>query len=196
MRPSKRFFDLALTGLGLLVLWPGLLLIGLIVKLSDGGPMFFRQQRVGRLGKPFRMWKFRTMKVDARGEPITLHEDPRVTNVGRVLRAFRLDELPQLFNVVAGDMSLVGPRPDVPKYVARYTDQQRRVLELTPGITDPAVFTVRNYRKQHADAKDLEQVYINEIMSEKVRISIEYGTRATLLTDLQVIMKTLRAVFR
>lgn len=195
MRPSKRLFDLVLAIPGLILISPLILLIAAAIKLSDGGPVFFRQVRVGRHGNPFRIWKFRTMKVNAGGELITLHIDPRVTKVGRILRAFRLDELPQLFNIVEGSMSLVGPRPEVPKYVAHYTEAQRRVLELTPGITDPAVFMVRDYRSSHAEAHDLEQLYVKEILPLKVAASIEYAARATLLSDLVMVLRTVFGVF-
>jgi lipopolysaccharide/colanic/teichoic acid biosynthesis glycosyltransferase len=194
MRFSKRFFDLFWTTLGLLVLWPMFLLVALAIKLSDGGPVFFRQERLGRGGGTIKVWKFRTMKVDPGGEPITVKNDPRVTRVGRFLRATRLDELPQLLNVLGGSMSLVGPRPEVAKYAAHYTDEQRRVLQFTPGITDPAMIKLRAYRDSIAEGVDPEEHYLKHVMPEKVRTSIEYAERANVLTDFVIIVRTLLRV--
>ena len=134
MSPGKRAFDVAASGLGLVLLSPLLAAVAIAVKLGSPGPVFFRQERVGRAGDPFRMWKFRTMVADAerRGGALTVGDDPRITAVGRALRRYKLDELPQLLNVLAGDMSLVGPRPEVAKYVAGYTEAERRVLVLVP----------------------------------------------------------------
>ena len=136
----KRAFDVICSGVGLLVLLPPGLLIALLIKLSDGGPVFYGQKRIGRFGKPFRIWKFRSMVVNAdkMGVPLTRDQDPRITGIGRFLRKTKLDELPQLWNVLIGDMSLVGPRPEVPRYVELYTPEQRQILIYKPGITDVA----------------------------------------------------------
>jgi lipopolysaccharide/colanic/teichoic acid biosynthesis glycosyltransferase len=141
----KRVFDLCFAAAGLVLLSPVLLLLAALVKLSDGGPVFFRQQRVGQGGQPFWIVKFRTMVVNAEkaGPQVTRDADPRITRIGRLMRKLKLDELPQLWNVLVGDMSFVGPRPEVPRYVERYTPAQRRVLELKPGITDPASLEFR-----------------------------------------------------
>jgi len=140
MTRAKRTFDLVGAGLGVVLLAPLLALLGLLVKAEDGGPVLFKQERVGYRGRRFRIWKFRTMVPDAerRGLPLTVGRDPRVTRIGAWMRRQKLDELPQLFNVLVGDMSLVGPRPDVPCYIALYRAPERRVLELVPGMTDEA----------------------------------------------------------
>ncbi|GAH17100.1 unnamed protein product, partial [marine sediment metagenome] len=146
MSLGKRLFDLFWASLGLVLLSPLFLILALLIKLADGGAVFYRQERVGWRGRPFRVWKFRTMVMNAErmGKPLTVGDDPRITAAGRFLRRFKLDELPQLFNVVRGEMSLVGPRPEVAKYVRLYTPGQRRVLDLVPGITDPASIKYRD----------------------------------------------------
>jgi lipopolysaccharide/colanic/teichoic acid biosynthesis glycosyltransferase len=194
MKGTKRLFDLCWTLPGLLVLWPAFLVIAMLIKLDDGGAVFFRQVRVGRDGRLFRVWKFRTMIANAeqRGGPLTVGEDPRTTRIGRWLRRSKLDELPQLFNVLAGEMSLVGPRPEVPRYVALYSPDQRRVLDLVPGITDPASIVYRHESDLLARAPDPERHYIAVIMPEKIRINLAYAARATWWTDLVVVLDTLR----
>jgi lipopolysaccharide/colanic/teichoic acid biosynthesis glycosyltransferase len=180
--------------IGLLTLWPLLLVIGAAIKLEDGGPVFFRQERVGIGGRRFRLWKFRTMVTDAerRGGQLTVGGDPRVTAAGRWLRQFKLDELPQLLNVLRGEMSLVGPRPEVPRYVGLYTAEQRAVLRLVPGITDPASIRYRDESAELARAVDPERLYVEEIMPEKIRLNLEYAARATPWTDFLVVLSTLR----
>jgi lipopolysaccharide/colanic/teichoic acid biosynthesis glycosyltransferase len=194
---TKRLFDLAITLPGLVVLSPILLGIAIAIKLDDGGPVFFRQRRVGLAGRPFRMWKFRSMVVDAerKGGQITVGRDPRVTRLGHWLRRLKLDELPQLFNVVAGDMSLVGPRPEVPQYVALYSEQQRQVLCLVPGVTDPASIRYREEAALLAQRRDAERAYVEEVMPDKIRINLEYAARASVWTDFLVILKTLFPVW-
>lgn len=198
MTVSKRLFDLLATTAGLLVIWPLFLGIALAIKLDDGGPVFFRHERVGRKGQPFRMWKFRSMRVDAPrlGGPLTVAGDPRITRVGRWLRRSKLDELPQLLNVLAGDMSLVGPRPEVARYVEMYDEAQRRVLELTPGITDPASIRYRDEENVLAAASDPEAAYVGQIMPEKIRINLEHAANANLLRDLGVILATFVRILR
>jgi len=193
MRLSKRLFDLFWTLAGLCLLWPIFLLIALLIRLDDGGPVFFRQERVGHKGKPFHIWKFRTMVVDAEklGMPITIGRDPRITSVGFWLRKYKLDELPQLFNVLTGEMSLVGPRPEVPDYVALYTPEQRAVLELRPGITDPASIKYRDENELLAQAPAPEQTYIEEIMPAKIQLNLEYASRATIWSDFLIILRTI-----
>jgi len=189
----KRLFDLCWTLPGLLVLWPAFFVIALLIKLDDGGLVFFRQVRVGRSGRAFRVWKFRTMIAHAEqlGAPLTVGEDPRTTRFGRWLRRSKLDELPQLFNVLAGEMSLVGPRPEVPRYVALYSPDQRRVLDLMPGITDPASIAYRHENDLLARAPDPERHYISVILPAKIRINLDYAARATRWTDLVVLLDTL-----
>lgn len=197
MSAGKRLFDLCCTVCGLLLIWPLLLLIALLVKCDDGGPVFFRQQRIGRHGKPFRMWKYRTMVVNAEalGLQITVGRDPRITRFGHLLRATKLDELPQLFNVLVGEMSLVGPRPEVARYVGMYTEAQRPVLELMPGITDPASIQYRHESELLAQADDPDRTYIDVIMPEKVRLNLEYAQQATPLHDFLIILHTLKRLF-
>lgn len=193
MKAGKRALDLFGALTGLVVLWPLMLAIASLVKLDDGGPVFFRQQRVGQGGLPFRLWKFRTMvpEAPARGGLLTATGDPRVTRIGAWLRRLKLDELPQLFNVLAAEMSLVGPRPEVPKYVALYTQKQRRVLALTPGITDEASIRYCDESTLLAEASDPERLYVDQIMPDKIRINLQYAARATLWSDFSVILTTL-----
>lgn len=169
----------------------------MLIKLDDKGPVFFRQERVGYKGRPFRIWKFRTMVVDAEkiGKPLTVGRDPRITRVGYWLRKFKLDELPQLFNVLVGEMSLVGPRPEVPKYVALYTPEQRKVLDLVPGITDPASIKYRDESEILGRSPDPDRTYLEEIMPEKIRLNLEYAAHATVWSDFIIVLKTLFRVF-
>lgn len=197
MPGTKRLFDLCWTIPGLLVLWPALLVIAVLIKLDDGGAVFFRQLRVGRYGRAFRVWKFRTMiaRAEQCGGPLTVGDDPRITRVGRWLRHSKLDELPQLFNVLAGQMSLVGPRPEVRHYVAQYTPDQRRVLDLVPGITDPASIAYRDESALLAQAPHWERQYVEVIMPEKIRLNLAYAAQATRWTDLVVVLDTLRSLW-
>ena len=192
MSKSKRIFDLFFTLLGLPFLFPLFFIIGLLIKLEDGGPIFFVQKRIGYKGKPFLMWKFRTMIVDAdkKGTLITIGKDPRITRVGYWVRKFKLDELPQLFNVLKGEMSLVGPRPEVEKYVMLYTPEQEQVLNLIPGMTDPASIKYLNENELLAQAEDPERVYVEKIMPEKIEINLEYARVASCWNDFLVIIKT------
>ncbi|HEX6966243.1 MAG TPA: sugar transferase [Gemmatimonadaceae bacterium] len=195
MRRAKRALDLVGSGVGLVVLAPLFVVIAAAVKL-DGGPVFFRQERVGRHGRPFRMWKFRTMVPDAErvGPQITARGDRRITRVGRWLRTSKLDELPQLLNVAAGEMSLVGPRPEVARYVRRYTAEQRRVLDLVPGITDPASIQYRDEERLLAQAADPERLYIDRLLPDKIRLNLEYAARASVARDVMLIAQTLARI--
>lgn len=195
---DKRAFDLICSSLGLVLVSPFFVLIALFIKLDDGGPIFFRQGRIGRLGRPFRMWKFRTMVVDAerQGAQLTVGRDPRITRVGYILRQVKLDELPQLLNVIAGDMSLVGPRPEVQRYVNLYTDDQRRVLDFTPGITDVASIKYRNESELLAAAADPEYTYVSEILPAKIRLNLKYAATASRTSDLIVILQTIFRIVR
>ena len=195
---GKRVFDVLASSLGLIVLFPLFLLLAVLIKLEDGGPVFFRQERVGHRGRIFRIWKFRTMVVNAEklGGYLTIGRDPRITRVGYWLRKTKFDELPQLINVLLGEMSLVGPRPEVPKYVSFYTDEQRRVLELRPGITDPASIQFRDENELLANAADPERYYLEVVMPEKIRLNLEYAKQASFWTDFRIILKTLTRLFR
>jgi lipopolysaccharide/colanic/teichoic acid biosynthesis glycosyltransferase len=198
MTRAKRTLDLIGAGAGAVLLSPLFFLIALLVKVGDGGPVFFRQERVGFRGRPFRIWKFRTMipGAELRGLPLTIGKDARVTRVGAWLRRLRLDELPQLFNVLAGDMTLVGPRPEVPRYVEFYDSEQRRVLDLVPGLTDEASIRYLDESAMLGAAADPEQMYVDQIIPEKIRLSLKYATRATMWTDLRVMLVTARRLFQ
>lgn len=189
---GKRLFDLIAAGGAVVVLSPLLAALALAVRADSPGPAFYLQERVGRNGKPFRIVKFRTMRHDSDrgGRQITVGRDPRITRVGRVLRQWKLDELPQLFNVVRGEMSLVGPRPEVPKYVAQYTEQQRRVLDVRPGITDLASIEFRDENALLEGRSDPERYYVQEIMPRKLELNLEYIERQGLAFDAWVIAAT------
>ena len=194
----KRAMDIKISFLGLLVLWPLLLVLALLVKLSSPGPVFYHGLRVGRRERPFKMSKFRTMIADAeaRGLPLTVGRDSRITGLGRFLRNTKLDELPQLWNVLVGEMSLVGPRPEVQKYVDLYSDDQRKVLDLRPGITDPASIKYRNENDILAATVDPEKAYIANIMPDKIRLNLSYASRASVWSDLGIIFRTLFRIVR
>lgn len=194
---AKRIFDFVCAALGLVILLPLFGLVALAIKLDSPGPVFYRGERVGRGGKPFRIFKFRTMVINAaqQGPRITTRDDTRITRVGRLLRKYKIDELPQLFNVLRGEMSLVGPRPEDPRYVARYTPAQRRVLEVRPGITSPATLQY-HHEDRLLTNEDWETVYLNELMPRKLAIELEYLDRRTWLTDFKIILQTLVAIFR
>ena len=189
---AKRGYDLLFSSLGLVLVSPLGLLIALAIKLSGRGPVFFRQQRVGQFGRLFWIWKFRTMIVDAeaRGLSVTRDGDPRVTGLGRVLRKTKLDELPQLWNVFRGDMSFVGPRPEVPRYVAHYTTAQRRVLDVKPGITDLATLQFRREEELLQGVTDVEMFYLEHCLPKKIELNLQYLQRASLWQDTRIIWQT------
>ena len=188
----KRLFDVLASGLGLLVLSPLFLVLALWIKLDSKGPVFYRQVRVGRNNKDFRIFKFRSMRVGAdKGSLVTIGgHDPRVTRSGYFIRKFKLDELPQLINVFLGDMSLVGPRPEVRHYVDYWTPEQMHVLDVRPGITDPASIKFRNENELMGQADDPEKYYIEVIMQEKIRLYLEYVHNHSFLGDIGLIFKT------
>ena len=193
----KRLFDFSSALIGLIVLSPLFLITSLIIKLSSAGPVFHRGERVGLNGRLFHLYKFRTMTADAAtiGPGITAQDDPRVTWVGRLLRRTKIDELPQLINVLKGDMSLVGPRPEDPRYVARYTPKQREVLKFRPGITSAASLAYRR-EEQILDRLDWEKVYQNEVLPAKLAIDLDYFSKRTLVSDLLLIVRTVFSLFR
>jgi lipopolysaccharide/colanic/teichoic acid biosynthesis glycosyltransferase len=193
MRLSKRTLDIIASFFGLLLLAPVFLAIGIWILLEDGAPIFFRQERVGRGGSTFRVLKFRSMRslpAGAEGLLLTVGRDPRITRSGQWIRRTKLDELPQLWNVLVGEMSLVGPRPEVPRYVARYTPEQRQILDYAPGVTDPASLEFGNESELMAGASDPEVFYLEEILPRKLAVSLKYARNATLCSDLVVILKT------
>ena len=194
----KRAMDIVISGGALAVLWPVLLLIALAIRIDDPGPVFYRQVRVGRDGKEFRIFKFRTMVVDAdkKGLQITVGRDNRITRVGRLLRKTKLDELAQLINVFVGEMSFVGPRPEVPKYVNLYTPYQRQVLLVRPGITDYASIAYRNENDMLEGAEDPEKMYIDMIMPDKIELNMKYLHEISPLADIRLIFSTIAAVIK
>ena len=194
----KRAMDIVISGGALAVIWPVLLLIALAIKIDDPGPVFYRQVRVGKDGKEFRIFKFRTMIVDAdkKGLAITVGRDNRITRMGRFLRKTKLDELAQLINVFVGDMSFVGPRPEVPKYVKLYTPYQRQVLLVRPGITDYASIAYRNENDMLEGAEDPEKMYIDVIMPDKIELNMKYLHEISPLADIRLIFSTIAAVIR
>jgi lipopolysaccharide/colanic/teichoic acid biosynthesis glycosyltransferase len=195
---AKRWFDIVLASLGLLLLSPLLLAIAVWIKLDSAGPVLFRQERIGRFGVPFRIRKFRTMREDAPalGPQLTVGADPRITRAGRWLRGAKLDELPQLIDVLVGTMSLVGPRPEVPRYVAMYPEALRdKVLSVRPGITDPASIEYRDESTLLARAADPERVYVEQVLPAKLQFAVQYVDHPSLRTDVHVIVATLRALW-
>jgi len=194
----KRLMDVVISGGALLVLWPVLLLIALAIKIDDPGPVFYRQVRVGKNGKEFRIYKFRTMVVDAdkKGLQITVGRDNRITRMGAFLRRTKLDELAQLLNVFTGEMSFVGPRPEVPKYVNLYTPYQRQVLLVQPGITDYASIAYRNENDLLEGAEDPEKMYIETIMPDKIELNMKYLHEISPLADIRLIFSTIIAVIK
>lgn len=192
---SRRILDLLLAVPATVLLLPVFALVAVWIKLDSRGPVFFLQERIGLGGRQFRIFKFRTMVTDAEmlGTQITVGQDPRITRSGHFLRKYRVDELPQLLNVLKGEMSIVGPRPEVPRYVARYTDQQRQILAYRPGITSPASIEFSNESEvlsQHADPSDPEIYYCTELMPAKIATDLHYSRQATVWSDCVVIAKT------
>mgnify|MGYP003762827981 FL=1 len=189
----KRGFDIIFSLLGLIVLLPAFLVIATAIKLDSNGPVFFRQVRVGKNGKEFKILKFRTMVVDAekKGLQITVDKDSRITKVGRFLRKYKLDEFPQLINVLVGDMSFVGPRPEVPKYVALYNDEQKIVLKVKPGITDIASIEYKDENTLLNQNDNPEKTYIEEIMPAKLKLNMKYIRNISAFNDIKLILKTI-----
>jgi len=192
----KRIFDLLCSLFGLLLSSPVLLLAALLIKLGDGGPVFYRGLRVGRFGKVFRIYKFRTMVVNAEqlGGSSTSDDDLRITGVGKLLRKSKLDELPQLINVLIGEMGLVGPRPEVQPEVALYTDKEKALLNVPPGITDYASIKFHNEGEILRGSADPHQAYREKIRPEKIRLGLEYVHNRSLLVDCVILFQTLRTV--
>ncbi len=194
----KRLFDIVASACGLILLSPLFFIVSVWIKLDSIGPVFYRQVRVGRYNKDFKIFKFRTMRVGAdKGSLVTIGgRDPRVTRIGYYLRKFKIDELPQLINVFIGDMSLVGPRPEVRHYVNYWTSEQLHVLDVRPGITDPASIKFRNENELMESAEDPESFYINVIMQEKLKLYLEYVHNASFWYDIKLIFKTIYTVVK
>lgn len=194
----KRLFDVVLSLVGLLLVAPLLLLIAVLIKLASPGPILYRGVRVGQLGRPFRILKFRTMVVDAerRGGSATAEDDPRVTSIGKLLRRYKLDELPQLGNVLLGDMSFVGPRPEIQKYIDRYTQEEKGILKLRPGITDWASIWNSNEAAVLEGSNDPEGTYEELILPTKIALQLKYLQDHSFVTDLKILFHTFAKLLR
>lgn len=189
----KRSLDIVLSSIGLLILLPFLPCVAILIKIDSRGPVFFRQERIGKDFRRFMIYKFRTMSVNAdnKGALITAGGDKRITKVGGFLRKYKIDELPQLYNVLRGDMSFVGPRPEVSQYVQLFEADYRKLLKVRPGITDPAALKYSNEESILGKSAAWEEVYINKILPEKIRLSTHYVDNQTLMNDLKLIARTL-----
>jgi len=194
---AKRIFDFCFSLAGLIVLLPAMIVIAILIKLDSKGPIFFRQERVGRFGRPFKIHKFRTMRADAesQGLKITISSDRRITRVGHILRKYKLDELPQLIDVIAGHMSLVGPRPEVPRYVAFYPQAIREaVLSVPPGITDFASIEFKDENEILNQSQDPEKDYIERILPVKLAYYRRYVHERSLWLDFVLILRTIKSI--
>lgn len=189
----KRIFDIIMSLIGIILLSPLFIIVSIAIKVTSPGNILFLQKRVGKNGEEFNIYKFRTMVSDAEklGKQITVGNDSRITKVGAFLRKFKIDELPQLFNVFNGDMSLVGPRPEVPKYVELYTKEQRKVLSIRPGITDMASLRYRDENDILGKVDNPEEYYINVIMQDKLKLNLEYIEKSNIIFDISLILKTI-----
>lgn len=192
-RILKRLFDIVASFIGIILLSPFLIIIAIFIKLGSNGPIFFKQERVGLKGKHFLILKYRTMIVDAEkyGKQITVGKDNRITAVGSFLRKYKLDELPQLINVLKGDMSLVGPRPEVPRYVKLYSKEQLKVLDVRPGITDLASLRYSDENELLGTVENPEEYYVNVIMKDKLDLNLEYIDKSNVFYDIVIILKTI-----
>jgi lipopolysaccharide/colanic/teichoic acid biosynthesis glycosyltransferase len=193
----KRLLDIVVSLVGLICLLPLMLLVAVLIKLDSSGPVFFRQERIGRGFRPFQILKFRTMLNNAqtKGRLITLAQDPRITRVGRILRQTKIDELPQLINVLKGEMSLVGPRPEVSRYVRAFQKDYEEILKVRPGMTDLASLKYRNEEAILSNSDDPDEEYVSHVLPDKIRLAKDYLERSSFLFDLSVILKTLFKLF-
>ena len=193
----KRIFDITLSLFGLIILLPFMLIIAILIKLDSKGPVFFKQIRVTKNGREFKIFKYRTMRVGSdKYSQITVGKDNRITKIGAFLRKYKLDEIPQLINVFIGDMSLVGPRPEVPKYVALYTEEQREILKVRAGITDYASIEFSNENDILADEADPEKAYIEKIMPRKIELNKKYLSEISVITDIKIILLTIKKILK
>ena len=193
----KRIFDITLSLFGLIILLPFMLIIAILIKFDSKGTVFFKQIRITKGGKEFKIFKYRTMKVGSdKYSQITVGKDERITKIGSFLRKYKLDEIPQLINVLIGDMSLVGPRPEVPKYVALYTDEQKEILKVRAGITDYASVEFSNENDLLALEKDSEKAYIEKIMPKKIELNKKYLSEISMLTDIRIILLTIKKILK
>ncbi|MDI6735231.1 MAG: sugar transferase [bacterium] len=194
----KRIFDIVFSFIGFLVTLPLMILMAILIKKEDGGTVFYRGVRVGKFGKPFRMFKFRTMVVNADkiGGPSTSGDDPRLLKIGKFLRKYKLDELPQLINVLKGDMSFVGPRPEVQHYVNMFTEEEKVILSVPPGITDWASLWNSDEGTLLAGSPDPEKTYMEEIRPEKIRLQLKYVKENNFWTDLKILFETIKVIVK
>ena len=194
----KRLFDLLLSFFGIIILFPVFIIISLAIKATSKGNIIYKQERIGKNYKKFYIYKFRTMRINAdkEGLLITVQNDSRITKFGKLIRKSKLDELPQLFNVLFGQMSFVGPRPEVEKYVNLYTDRQKKVLSIKPGITDYASIKYRNENKILEKSENPEITYINEILPSKIEYNLVYIRNMSILKDIVIIFSTIFSLFR
>ncbi|MCD6550424.1 sugar transferase [bacterium] len=195
----KRLFDIAFSFLGLVLLFPVFIIIGLMVKLDSKGPVFYKGVRIGRHGKPFRIYKFRTMvpNADKIGGPSTAADDPRLTRIGKILKKYQLDELPQLINVLKGEMSLVGPRPEVPQYIDLLSEEEKKkILSVRPGMTDYASLWNFHEGEILKGSKDPEKTYLEKIRPKKIELQLKYIKEQSLLLDIKLILKTILKIFK
>ncbi len=193
----KRSFDIVVSLVGLVLLFPVVVLVAIFIKLDSRGPVFFRQERMGKGFRPFLIYKFRTMERDAfcHGRQITVGDDPRITRVGRFLRKTKIDELPQLINVVKGDMSLVGPRPEVPKYVELFRKDYQEILKIRPGITDLASLKYQDEAELLAHSLNPEAEYVTRVLPDKLRLAKDYVRLSSWFFDMGLILRTLPKLF-
>ena len=193
----KRIFDIILSLFGLIILLPFMLIIAIFIKFDSKGSIFFKQIRVTKNGKEFKIFKYRTMRVGSdKYSQITVGKDGRITKIGSFLRKYKLDEIPQLINVLIGDMSLVGPRPEVPKYVALYTDEQKEILKVKAGITDYASIEFSDENDLLASEEDPEEAYIEKIMPKKIELNKKYLSEISVLTDIRIILLTIKKILK
>ena len=193
----KRIFDITLSLFGLIILLPFMLIIAILIKFDSKGPIFFKQIRFTTGGREFKILKYRTMRVGSdKYSQITVGKDERITKIGSFLRKYKLDEIPQLINVLIGDMSLVGPRPEVPKYVALYTDEQKEILKVRAGITDYASIEFSNENDLLALEEDSEKAYIEKIMPKKIELNKKYLSEISMLTDIKIILLTIKKILK
>jgi lipopolysaccharide/colanic/teichoic acid biosynthesis glycosyltransferase len=196
---TKRIFDLSVSVILLVLFAPFYLLIALVIKLDSSGPVHYKAHRVGKNGRLFKLLKFRTMKVNSSnlGPAITQKADPRITRIGKILREIKVDEIPQLWNVIRGDMSLVGPRPEDPRYVEKYNEEQRKVLLVRPGLSSPASIEYRHEEKLlSTQADNIEDYYVRQVMPKKLKIDLDYVENQSLIRDVAICFKTAYTILK
>lgn len=193
----KRSFDIIFSTIGLIMFSPLLLIIAILIKKEDGGLVFYRGLRVGRYGKPFKIFKFRTMNENSKGPGVTLPDDGRVTKFGQFLRRYKIDEWPQLFNVVKGEMSIIGPRPELPCYVEKYPDNYRKILSTRPGISDPASIAFRNETNmlRSMPEQEAEKYYLETLLPKKIKMNEDYINNMSFFNDILIILRSVIVVF-